>query len=231
MKTLNPIEKSIKRFGKGMLAVFVIKLLLFGGAFIIQSCQTDSIEYSQNIEQELALFKFEGLVKTSIPKIQSIVVEQHNLSFSKNTSAVVATNTDKEIREILMPMVTGTKELLATFDFTETDLSEEFNDLEDPRIALIGLAVLAAKDETNNQTAMNFANIFGKTVYAQDAYDCLLRSVGIDAVIELVNSKTIGSRAAKKLMKKAVRKIASRTLGWVGAAVAIYEFGDCMNWY
>jgi hypothetical protein len=53
-----------------------------------------------------------------------------------------------------------------------------------------------------------------------------LRAVGIDPVIELINGNL-----TKSLAKKAIRKIVGSTLGWVGAAVAIYEYGDCMEWY
>lgn len=59
-----------------------------------------------------------------------------------------------------------------------------------------------------------------------DYYDCLLRAVGIDAVIELFNGKV-----TKEIAKKAIRKVVGRTMGWVGAAIAVYEFGSCMNWY
>lgn len=64
------------------------------------------------------------------------------------------------------------------------------------------------------------------SLYAQDTYDFALSAVGIDAVLELFNGKV-----TRAIAQKAIRKIASRTLGWVGAAWAAYEFGDCMGWY
>lgn len=59
-----------------------------------------------------------------------------------------------------------------------------------------------------------------------DMYDCLLRAVGINAAIDIINGNLRGSA-----LRRAIRKVATRTLGWVGAAWAIYEFGDCMGWY
>lgn len=47
-------------------------------------------------------------------------------------------------------------------------------------------------------------------------YDCLLRSVGIDALIELVNGGL--QKASKKAITKAVRKVLGRALGYVGVA-------------
>ena len=231
MKFLDTINDSIKKFSKGMLAVFAIKLLLFGVAFTIQSCQTYTIEDSTNIEQELALSKFESLVRTSTPKIQSVVSKQQNLLLFRSKASNLDVNAQtEEAKEVMMPIVAGTKELLRAFDFTESDLSEEFEDLEDPRIALIGLAVLAAQDESSNQTAMNFSSMFGRTVYALNLYDCALRTLGITALTEAFD-RGINSSAGKALLKKAVRKIAARALGWVGAAWAAYEFGNCMNWW
>jgi hypothetical protein len=87
------------------------------------------------------------------------------------------------------------------------------------------LALLSVKTN-NNEVAMNLSGLFVSSMYAQDGYDCALRAVGIDAVIELFNGKV-----TKQIAKKAIRKIASRALGWVGAAWAAYEFGDCMGWY
>ena len=128
------------------------------------------------------------------------------------------------IQEDIPELVPILKELL------ESELGEDFYDLDDPRIALIGLAILAANDESGNQTAMNFAGMFGTTVYAQDTYDCVLRTIGITALTDAINNG-LSSSAGKAALKKAIRKIASRVLGWVGAAWAAYEFGDCMGWW
>ena len=53
MKFIQTINSSANKFAKGMVGIFAIKLMLFGGAFLIQSCQTDEIEDTQSIEQEL----------------------------------------------------------------------------------------------------------------------------------------------------------------------------------
>ena len=53
MKFIQTINSSANKLAKGIVGIFAIKLLLFGGAFLIQSCQTDEIEDTQTIEQEL----------------------------------------------------------------------------------------------------------------------------------------------------------------------------------
>ena len=67
-----------------------------------------------------------------------------------------------------------------------------------------------------------------------DWYDCALRSLGIEALIKLFDSgisSAAKSTIKKKALRKMVVKVASRTLGVIGAAIAVYEFGDCMDWY
>ena len=84
------------------------------------------------------------------------------------------------------------------------------------------------KVETENKgVAMNIDSFFATSVYAQDTFDCLIRSVGIDAVVEFVKVKII----TKKAIYKVIRKVAKRALGPIGAAWAIYEFEECMGWY
>jgi hypothetical protein len=57
--------------------------------------------------------------------------------------------------------------------------------------------------------------------------DCALDALGIPAGLLVGSAKSL-SRAA---LLKAAKKLLSRTVGWIGVAIAIYEFGDCMDWW
>lgn len=225
------MKNGLNRFAKGMFAIFAIKLLFFGIMFINQSCQTED-DIFENQEQKIALQKFENLFLEIQPKIEN-TFDKQNLLLSKK-SYVLDKQTVEKSKEILTPLVKGSKELLKSYGINESDFLEEFADLNDPRIAFVGLMILSAdkKKEKDNLASINYASFFVASAYAinmdmePDWYDCMLRSVGIDAVVELFNGKV-----TKAIAKKAIRKIASRTLGWVGAAIAVYEFGDCMDWY
>ena len=225
------MKNGLNRFAKGMFAIFAIKLLFFGIMFINQSCQTED-DIFENQEQKIALQKFENLFLEIQPKIENTFDKQNLLLIKK--SYVLDKQTVEKSKEILTPLVKGSKELLKSYGINESDFLEEFADLNDPRIAFVGLMILSAdkKKEKDNLVSINYASFFVASAYAinmdmePDWYDCMLRSVGIDAVVELFNGKV-----TKAIAKKAIRKIASRTLGWVGAAIAVYEFGDCMDWY
>jgi len=231
MEFSNTINSSIKKFGKGMLAIFVIKLLLFGGAFIIQSCQTESIEDSQSIEQELALLKFESLVRSTTPKIQNMVERQQLFSTSKTTfSREVKQQNEEEIIESFKPLVEGTKKLLLAYDIDSDELSEDFEDLNDPRIALVGLFALAVESEESNGTVMNFANAFILSTHAaappSTAVQCAVEAIGLDVIYAVVSEGF--EKAAKKGLKKAIRKVAAKFLGPVGVGIAVADFAWCM---
>lgn len=212
------MKNGLNKFAKGMFAIFTIKLLLFGVVFLVQSCQTDN-EIFENSEQQIALEKFESLAKTTTVKLENMALKHNNTLGAKGSNSE-----EEEAKEVLRPLIQGSKELFSAYDISESDFAEEL-DPEDPRIAILGLALLSVKTN-NNEVAMNLSGLFVSSMYAQDGYDCALRAVGIDAVIELFNGKV-----TKQIAKKAIRKIASRALGWVGAAWAAYEFGDCMGWY
>lgn len=57
-----------------------------------------------------------------------------------------------------------------------------------------------------------------------------MEAIGVAAVAELISS--IGSSAAiqasRTLILKTVGKIASRYAGWIGAAIMVADFAECM---
>jgi hypothetical protein len=238
MKILNTINGSIRKFGKGMLAIFAIKLLFFGGAVVLQSCETESIGSQDKIEQNLAFSKFESLVQESIPKIRTLKERQEKELFLKGQrSESINKQNQEEMTVALQPLVDGSKELLSYFDYTESDLSEDFEDLNDPRISLIGLMLLSAQNQNINTTASNqeLNLLFGSALYAASSTgkirDCFLESTGIAAGVALVGAlaaETIDKGLVKKLIKRAVKKIGGRVLGGIGLALIALDFTYCL---
>lgn len=132
--------------------------------------------------------------------------------------------TEAQAQATLEGMLSGAIDFLYERNFTTEELILEFGNLNNPSI-LASASYLANLEYSISGEYVHYDwSLSTKAV--PDGYDCLLRAVGIDAVVELVNGKV-----TKQLAKKAIRKIVSRTLGWVGVAIAIYEFGSCMEWY
>ena len=93
-------------------------------------------------------------------------------------------------------------------------------DVETELSLLTGEPVLAINE---------IASFAPSKVIQSQIFDCALSAIGITAIGELISNgiSKMGKRAVRVLM----RKIASKYLGWVGAAIAAYEFGDCMEWW
>ncbi|BAV95400.1 hypothetical protein JBKA6_1387 [Ichthyobacterium seriolicida] len=201
-----------------MFATFTIKLLFFSIVFFNQSCQNDIVTI-ENEQQQITLDNFEDLAKKTAVKFNNLALKNDCFLSDKQKQ------TEQEAKNIIQPLIDGSKELFSFYGVSESDFLEKL-DSQDPRIAVLGLALLSAKRE-NNKVAMNFSELSVSNRRAQNAYNCALRALGIDAMIEIF----ITRKVTKLMAKEAIKKIAKKTLGWAGAALAAYEFGDCMGWY
>jgi hypothetical protein len=64
---------------------------------------------------------------------------------------------------------------------------------------------------------------------SSQVFDCAMQALGISVVFELMEKgiEKMGKAAVRKLLAK----VATKYLSWVGVAIAVYEFGDCMDWW
>ncbi|WP_460546182.1 hypothetical protein, partial [Echinicola sediminis] len=164
MKFLDTNKDSAK---ENVIGMFFIYLLILLGVVIIHSCQIENETIQTNLSKQIALTKYESLVRETTPTIQGIVENQQIQINSKTDLSKETRKTyEMEINTSLQPLVEGTKELLVFYDIDNEELREDFTDLNDPRIVLIGLFILAAESEESNETAMDFANVFISSAYA-----------------------------------------------------------------
>ncbi len=236
MTHMQKIRFWLRRLGRGWIALTTVKLMLIAGALLLEACQSQEEHYEVS-EVGTALDSFESLVRTATPEIRRLGEEYPYMLDAKmgeeNQKDMIL---ERETRRILSPLVHGTKDLLSLYGVDEYYLRKEFGNADDPRIALVGLMILVAERQDRGEVAVNFARAFGTLSFAQDEttlseankdwVDCLIIAVGIDAAVEFLKGNV-----TETIAKKAIRKIATRTLGWVGAAIAVYEFGSCMGWY
>ena len=245
MKTLNTINSSIKKFAKGMFAIFTIKLLLFGGTFLIQSCQNDGNIFVES-EQELALISFENLISKATSNIQLSIendrkskIEPKNKSYARGIEEISNIQyaeilSEPNIKESIKHLTTGSIELFSSYGITENDLKENRIELVSPEIIEYGILMFAAAKELEedraNELTTNLYAMFFSPLYASRIGECAGDALGISAIAAVLR-EGLKTKAAKKLLFKAIRKVATRTLGWVGAGIFAYEFGDCMDWW
>lgn len=121
---------------------------------------------------------------------------------------------------------------------TNSQIISEFGSLTNPEIVPTALAVTRIVDEAivgnhiidletgYNYTTGAYMDISNFNA-RQSIFDCAMDALGIPAGLILGTAEGTSTAA----LIKAARKLASRTLGWIGAGIAVYEFGDCMEWW
>ena len=149
----------------------------------------------------------EHLIDSHLPQNSTLISQESNLNQFEGVAQIN-----------LMPFVSTAVLRLNFHGIDNEELIDIFGSNESPAILIAALyldeyylpGIINAPDPTN----------------PPNLFDCLMRSIGIDAAIEIMSGKL-----EKTALRAAVRKIAVKYLGWAGAAWAIYEFGSCMDWY
>lgn len=233
MKGLEPVIKSLRMTTKGLAILFAIKLFFVVISLIIQSCQKDdnSFKNSSTIQKELALNQFGEMAQETKAQLIPFLENIDKKNRLNENSFLNRTERNKgQIKKIIKPLVSESIHLASLYGIEKQFFIDEFGNLDDDRIAFVGLLILEIESYSNKKTAnlINLGSLFGTLMFAQgNLYDCALRSIGITALNEAIRN-SLNSSAGKAALKKAIRKIAARALGWIGAAWAIYEFVECM---
>lgn len=246
MEFLDTINGSIKKFGKGMFAIFLLKSLLFGIVLINQSCNNE--EYYEegintNSDEMNAFFKsaFEVSKKYVSTNSTNENIGTKNDLIHHTRASSENSQSEEEAKFILEPVVENGIALLKSYGLTDDEIINEFGSLSEPEIVTAALAVYRTEElardgfmikELNEDLDYEFASLlsFSGYAYAQSGVgNCILEAIGVNAVIQGFRGgiKKLGKRGVLRL----IRRVALRTLGWFGAAIAVVDFADCMGWF
>lgn len=240
MKILETLNNGMKKIAKGMFALFTINLLIFGGILLIQSCQTEDVDFHTE-NQELALQKFENLLSVNTPIIRkTIEMQKENILLSKsNNSDKIRKKNEKEAKEVLLPIINGSMELFHAFDLNDKDMKDILNGADSSTIAVLGLTFFSYKKEpkyTNNSANIDlFNSIIGiQTTNAQDwgaVGGCASAALGLDSLStlkEALEGKKVTRKALRKAFGVVAKKFAKAFSGWGGMIMAA-EFAICVG--
>ena len=106
MAYLNQFHNSIKKATFGFVALFLVKVLLFSGTLIVQSCtvdkETETIE-SEEFAQNAAMSKFKLLVHNTAPMLNTL----KNQTKKEGGIVTLSMRQDQEqqAKTMLMPLV------------------------------------------------------------------------------------------------------------------------------
>ncbi|MDX1314700.1 MAG: hypothetical protein R3356_04295, partial [Eudoraea sp.] len=205
-------------------------------ALISNACVNDgdTREY-QNTNREMILGDFENTLSEAGKSLEVLINSGNASLHSGKVLAAEGKLQRRQIQNILQPVIDKSAGLLETYGISYAFLRQELGDPDDPRMVLIGLWLAEAErrslqaHHTYQAQLADLAFFFQEDTLTEakpDWMECMLVAVGVDAIIEFAKGNV-----TEAIAKKAIRKIASRTLGWVGVALALYEYGNCMEWY
>jgi hypothetical protein len=141
-----------------------------------------------------------------------------------------------QAQQALEPTLIQAKDYLYAKGFTDSDIQfllaadEEGPAMQESALIPIVMQLIAVEQNQNVASNVNYLSFFGNSAHASQIGECAGDALGISAIAAVIE-QGLHTGAGKALLKKAIRKVASRALGWVGAAVFTYEFGDCMGWW
>lgn len=200
---------------------------------VFYSCSDDNLTFKEKINYSTAKINL-------LNKIKKVELRQRKLGLEeKNVSITGLEFTEEEKATTLESSIN----VLNSQEISNEVIVQEFGDLNNPEIILTALAMTRIIDETNSgryiidlETGYNYStdtyidlNLLNGKYLAKEptVLDCAMDALGIPAGLILGSAKNLTQGA----LLKAAKKLATRTLGWIGAGIAIYEFGDCMEWW
>jgi len=214
------MKKIIKKTGKGLVGVFCLKILLFSFFLFIQSCQEGVIP--QNQFDENAIERYQSFVHGGILR-----------NSSRSTANLETTDlTDQGAKKLLSEFTQESIIFLRALGFDNEDINSELGGADSPTTAAIAYILLQDLNKNNYQVNNASLNqlVFNQAYAGGEIKDCILHAFGFAAVgyvLQFGIEEAI-EHYGKKGLIKVLGKAAGRTLGWVGLAIAAYEFADCM---
>jgi hypothetical protein len=144
--------------------------------------------------------------EVSLQKSKSIGIESSMLALSDVKFEELDEDTAKTL---ILPITVKTVAQLESEGISKEEIIEEFGSLENPELIYMSVAMVAA-DNVDIQS---------------DTVDCILRATGIQAIHEAF----WGNFTNRRVLLRAVGRLATRAAVWIGAALIVADFVLCMN--
>lgn len=141
--------------------------------------------------------------------------------------------------ESLLPLVADSKSYLRQKGLSDLEMNEILAELNLDNSCFISLAMTVASIEDEklaiNDVSFPDLNLFRLKAYAEDstgrmAYNCVMKATGLNDVRALLGG-IVAEKLTKEIAIRILRITIPKAFGYVGAAVMLVEFADCMYHY
>jgi hypothetical protein len=217
------MKKRAFGISRGVVALLLTKALIIVLILNITSCTDDPLPLEELTIEEASLKRFGDFLEQTF--VDNAVVFEANIIENSMTE----TESEKKMAPLLSESIVFLKEL----GFDPKDIEAEFGDLNVPVTAALALIIFeeTLKNEATSY-APNFSNLFLTSAYAnQSMASCAMKALGIASIgyiFEFGIAEAI-EHYGKKGFIRVLGKAAGKALGWVGLAIAAYDFARCMQ--
>ncbi|OEK03512.1 hypothetical protein BFP97_19175 [Roseivirga sp. 4D4] len=219
------MSKLLFKLFRGSLLLFSCKLGLFCTIIIVSSC-TQEDSNPTDLHDSEAVIRFTNSITGSFA--HDIIRPEANFYHDELT--------EEDARILLNPLMSESIEFLLALGFEENEIEDELGGSESPTTLAVAFVFLE-HIRMSEATAINFTDIdtflFNQAyAYDGDVLPCLGEAFGFAAVGYILQEGIeaaiahYGTRGLLRVLGRA----AGRTLGWVGAALAAYEFAQCLKY-
>ena len=151
-----------------------------------------------------------------------VILDRINLDANHQVDDI----SESEAQELMSKTLKESKLLLSYFGFEEEEFKNESGKIDDIVIIFTALAVFEAENRFEKPNVYTASLFFNEAKAYDSVGTCLLEAIGVGALYDWAVGKSVVSR---RVLIRAVGKALSRTLGYVGTALAVVDFVWCMN--
>lgn len=181
------------------------------------SCSKEEISNPENFDLSSKVLKFE--------EIEKIAVQVSGIQNRLSTSRVDEATAEAEIREAMLPLIENGEVL-------HNEIINQLN-LNDPNFELTSEEIdhVENMDEKElAQLSLIVSSAYGRASVNYDmVMNCLGAALGINEIYGLIQNTAQLATATGTM--QVVKLIIRRYVGWIGVAVAVYSFSNCMGYF
>jgi hypothetical protein len=199
----------------------------------------------KNTDGNLSAKLFEAKLRQACQQADRLLEQKRakmgRVGEAMTTPEVAGFMTEAEANQIVQPLIDPSVQFLQSY--YEINIYE-YLPAGSPKIAQIGAFAMRLKQledqgKSIDTSSYNYWFVPPVEMVSQangeiltnaqnpSVFDCAMDALGIPAGLLIGSAKDL----SKAALIKAARKLATRFIGWIGVGIAIYEFGDCMNWW
>ena len=194
-----------------------LPILLFALSVVFVSCSPEDEENLGTLPNDSAVISKSENPEVDLANLKSAVQGFiSSVNIEELSNGINTFDSEVQASTYLQPIIDETLAVLPEYGISTEELQENISDLNDPRIAIIGIGIVTIDSGVQNLQV--------KSVDWDRAIGCALSAIGFNSIDLIRNAAQTGTRLA---IRSLIRTVAVRLLGPIGVAFTVAEWAVC----